>query len=351
MRAFKIASILFIIAITLYLLIEAKDLLIPLVVATAIFYLIITLSDFFRRIRIAGWRPPNWLTLIASAITILGVLFGCVMIMVGTIERLIRQVPQYQSNLESMINPIIQRLPGEQSLTLTAIIQDINTRTLALDLGQGLSVFLESLVLVTIYIIFLLLEQPLFSRKLGAFFPDPNGFDRAKSVLAHINESIQTYLILRTLTSLLKGFLSYIILLLLHVDFAIFWAFLIFILNYIPSIGPITATVTAALFTLVQFQDWSVFLIALLSIMGMELAVGHYVEPRLVGRSLNISPLVVLISLTLWGSIWGIIGMFLCVPIMATIIIILAEFPESRPFAIMLSEKGKIDLIKERSAE
>ncbi|MDX1667633.1 MAG: AI-2E family transporter, partial [Saprospiraceae bacterium] len=118
--------------------------------------------------------------------------------------------------------------------------------------------------------------------------------------------------------------------------------FLIFLLNFIPSIGSIVGTALPALFSLLQYQDGSRFLLVLLSISAIQLLVGNYLDPRMLGRSLNISPFVVLFSLALWGAIWGIIGMFLSVPIMVILVIILSEFPSSRPFAILLSEKGRI---------
>ena len=76
--------------------------------------------------------------------------------------------------------------------------------------------------------------------------------------------------------------------------------------------------------------------------MGIQIAIGSFLEPRLLGNTLNISPLVVILSLALWGLLWGVVGMLLCVPITIILIIIFAQFPKTRPIAVFLSKNGKV---------
>lgn len=138
---------------------------------------------------------------------------------------------------------------------------------------------------------------------------------------------------------------------LIGVDFAIFWAFLIFLLNYIPTIGSLIATAFPAVLTLVQFETFTPFIIVLVAITGIQMVVGNFIEPKMMGNSLKISSLVVLLSLAFWGAIWGVTGMFLCVPITVILMIIFAQFPTSRPIAILLSDDGDInDLIQVEAA-
>ncbi len=353
MRGLKVASWMFVVALSVWFLVVAKHLLIPIIIAFTFFYLIITVSDLFRRIPVGKYRLPSFLTTSAAAVAILGVVFLCVRIVVETIERMIDLAPKYQKNLEHVGMDLARLLGWEELPTRANIIQEFDLRSQAVQLGSSLSNLAETLILVTIYVIFLLIEKRFFHRKLAALFPESARYLKVKGILAQIDESVRTYIVLRTITSLIKGFLSYLILIYVGIDFAVFWAFLIFLLNYIPSLGPIFATSMAALFALMQFQDISVFLFTLLTIMAIELSVGHYLEPRLVGHTLNLSPFVILVSLSLWGSIWGIIGMFLCVPLMVTIVITLAGFPETRPIAVLLSERGKVHTKeeKERSSE
>jgi len=129
---------------------------------------------------------------------------------------------------------------------------------------------------------------------------------------------------------------------LIGVDFPFFWAFLIFALNYIPAIGSMIATIFPSILALLQFGSFSYFFLVLASVGAVQMLVGNVIEPRVMGNTLNLSTLVVIISLTFWGGVWGVIGMILSVPIMVIITIVLSQFPTSRSLAILLSEKGDI---------
>jgi predicted PurR-regulated permease PerM len=148
---------------------------------------------------------------------------------------------------------------------------------------------------------------------------------------------------MKTIISLTTGFASYFALVIIGVDVPVFWAFLIFVFNYIPTIGSIIATFFPAIFALLQFGEFGPAIIVLLLVGSIQVIVGNFVEPKVMGNTLNISPLVVLLALTLWGAIWGITGMLLSVPITVILIIIMSEIPSTRPLAILLSEKGEID--------
>jgi predicted PurR-regulated permease PerM len=124
-------------------------------------------------------------------------------------------------------------------------------------------------------------------------------------------------------------------------DFAAFWALLVFILNFIPTIGSIVATILPGLLGLVQFESWKPVIILLVGITVIQQALGNFIEPNLMGMTLNLSPLVVVMSLILWGMLWGIVGMFLCVPITVILVIILGNFPATRWVAVLLSKEGQ----------
>jgi predicted PurR-regulated permease PerM len=164
-----------------------------------------------------------------------------------------------------------------------------------------------------------------------------------QNLLRRMQEQIQTYVAIKTLTSVITGVISYIILLIVGVEFAAFWGFIIFVLNYIPTVGSLLATLFPAMLALIQFPTPVPFFIVLGGIGGLQFLIGNVLEPRLMGSSLNISPLVVILSLALWGSIWGVAGMFLCVPLTVIMMIILSYFERTRPIAILLSGDGKIE--------
>jgi len=141
----------------------------------------------------------------------------------------------------------------------------------------------------------------------------------------------------------MTGFLSYFALLIIGVDAPLFWAFLIFVLNFIPTIGSLIATAFPTVFAVLQFGELTTGIIVLAVVGAIQLVIGNGVEPKLMGSSLNISPLVVFLTLAIWGVIWGISGMLLSVPITVILMIIMSEFPGSRPLAILLSQKGTLN--------
>jgi predicted PurR-regulated permease PerM len=126
------------------------------------------------------------------------------------------------------------------------------------------------------------------------------------------------------------------------VDFASFWAVLIFLLNFIPTIGSIIATAFPSVLTLIQFDTLGPFIITVSILTTIQFCIGSLVEPKLMGNRLNLSPIVILLSLGLWGSIWGIPGMFLCVPITVIMMIVCSYFPNTRPAAVLLSGNGRV---------
>ena len=195
--------------------------------------------------------------------------------------------------------------------------------------------------IITVYLIFLLLEQRTFGDKIKAIIRDPKRQEDTFVLIDKMRSDIRSYVGIKVLTSAATGLISYMVLKLVGVDFASFWAVLIFLLNFIPTIGSIIATLFPSLLTLIQFPTLGPFVVTISVLTVVQFCIGSLLEPRLMGNRLNLSPIVILLSLGLWGSVWGIPGMFLCVPITVIIMIICSYFPSTRPLAILLSGNGK----------
>jgi predicted PurR-regulated permease PerM len=195
---------------------------------------------------------------------------------------------------------------------------------------------------VLIYAGFLFVEQVRFRRKLAIMFGEGDHQARLRSVLEQIDRDIRIYLRIKTTLAVVTSTLAYVVMAWVGVDFAGFWAVMVFFFYYIPTVGSILAIVAPALLTLVQFDHLTPFLIVLLVIGTIQVVMANVIEPTLMGRSLNLSPLVVIASLMVWGTIWGVVGMFLCVPIMVVLLIVLAHFDATRPVAVLLSADGRI---------
>jgi predicted PurR-regulated permease PerM len=198
-------------------------------------------------------------------------------------------------------------------------------------------------LLIIVYTLFLLLEEPYFSQKIKAIYSKRSNYDEVYSILNNIDHSIGRYISIKTLTSLLTGFVSYFILLFIGIDTPMFWAFLMFLMNFIPTIGSLIATIFPTIFAMLQYGELMPGVWVLVSIGAVQLIIGNYIDPKLTGDTLNVSPLVVILGLSFWGAIWGIIGMILSVPISVMLITIFSHIPATRSISVLLSKNGIIN--------
>ena len=208
-------------------------------------------------------------------------------------------------------------------------------------MAATLGSFAGSAVLVLAYLFFIFLEQRFFDAKLRMLIKDDKRRRDVQGIIAEIDRDIRSYIGVKTLVSALTAGLSYIIMKSAGLDFAEFWAVLLFVFNYIPNIGSLIATALPAALALIQL-DLTWFLVVAIGITAVQLAMANLVEPNLMGKSLNQSPLVVILSLVLWGTLWGVAGMFLCVPITVVVMIVLSHFPQTRWVPVMLSLDGRV---------
>jgi predicted PurR-regulated permease PerM len=222
-------------------------------------------------------------------------------------------------------------------------IKSLSIQKILLDISGVFTTLMSSAVLIALYVVFLFVEQHFFLQKMNALFPKSGSKQLVNNILSHIVRDTQTYLGLKTLMSLMIATGSWIIMKGVGLDFAEFWALLIFFLNYIPNIGSMIATTFPAILALIQFESWLPFIVITSGISAIQFIVGNIIEPKFLGQSLNLSALVILFALTLWGSIWGVLGMVLAVPITVMMMIIFAHFESTKPIAILLSQDGQIN--------
>lgn len=332
----------FIVVLSFYLLNLGQSILLPLVIAGAIAFLISALAHAIGSISLRGIQLPKILTFVLAVVLILASLSWVIQLITDNVAHVIKQTPVYQANLEVRINTIYAMLGLEQSPSVHEILKSANLSGLLQGFAKTVSSLAGSTGIIFVYLIFIILEQRTFESKIRALFPQVEQQEAVFSLMQRINRDIRTYIGIKVLTSAATGLLSYLILEWVGVDSASFWAVLIFLLNFIPTIGSIIATAFPALLTLVQFETWTPFIVVVLVITAIQFCIGSIVEPRLMGSKLNLSPLILLLSLALWGSIWGIPGMFLCVPITVIIVIICSYFPQTRALAVILSGDGSL---------
>ena len=328
-------------ALVLTLIVVGKTFLIPLFIALFIWYLVNAINTLFQRLPRYGRPVPQWLTLSLSLLFIVLMLYFVGDLITQNISGMITAAPNYRLNLEQQAERIFLDF-GREYPGFTSLAQEIDLQNYVTMVLNGVTGVAKNFFLVILYVLFLLFEQGVFPRKLKALHLSTEQRSRLLFTLSHINTAMRKYLGVKTFTSLLTAILSFVILEGVQLDFALFWAFIIFLFNYIPTIGSITATGLPALLALVQFEGLTPFFVIIFAVTGVQLLIGNVLEPRLMGDSLNISPFVVILSLILWSILWGVVGMLLCVPITVAIIIICAQFPTTRPVAVLLSRNGQV---------
>ena len=222
-------------------------------------------------------------------------------------------------------------------------LENVNLGSLLSWLGGSVGSLLSSLFLVLIYTAFLFTEQPAMAKKLDALASNPDEASNMRDIFTQITTQVQSYIWMKTLVSLATGLLSYLILIWVGVDFAAVWALLIFMLNFIPNLGSILGVMLPALLTLVQFDTLTPFILIAVGLGAVQFTIGNIIEPALMGKSFNLSSLMIILSLTFWGLLWGIPGMFLSVLIMVIFTIVCAKFDNLRGIAVILSADGIIE--------
>jgi len=350
-RLVRLALACVILALGITGLVVAKNLLVPLAAAAMISFVIHGFAQRIGRISIAGRRMPPWMSTICAMAGILVVGAYLLQFVGSNIAQVQNAADTYEHNLLELADLIVERLGAlpawlktdELGNRFDIAVERADLASLVSRLVSALSGIAAQAGVILLYVLFLMLERKHFDNKLHALFPRPDQERGTHELIARAVERIQTYLWVKTLISLLTAVVSYGIMRGVGVDYAEFWALVIFLLNYIPTLGSLVAVVFPTLLAAVQFVSWGPFLTVLLGLGATQFVIGNLLEPRVVGNALNLSPLAILLALALWGSVWGVVGMFLCVPLTMVAVITFAHFEPTRPIAILLSVDGRIE--------
>jgi len=335
------ASWLLLIVLLTFILQTLSFLFIPLCFAILLCYALGIPLDFLKRFHLPGFvRIILVVGLVLFLIYMLGKL---VMLNVVSFQS---QLPEYEAKFWEYAKIILARfdISKEQANeAVDAFLSNIRQNHFSFgNLLQSLSgsffSFLGNVLWVVLFMAFILAERESFTRRLVNQL-GPENADPILESLQTINDSVQQYLGLKTLISFLTGVLVTIVLAVAGVDFALLWGVLTFVLNFIPTIGSIVATVPPIAVTLFQSGSPGKTIIIAILLLCIQFLVGNVLEPKLMGRGLNLSPLVVLFSLIFWGWLWGIPGMLLSVPLTAAIRIAMEQIDATKTVAVLISSK------------
>ncbi len=343
-RTITFAAVLISVCLIGYLLMVGRGFLLPWVIALFIWNLLNTLNNAMQRLPVFGQYLPSFVSMLLSLMVVIGFMWGLVQIVSNNVNEVIGASARYQQSFKHLLGQLDQNLLSKVITNVDNFFDELNFQKILLNVYGGFTAVASSTVLIALYVSFLFVEQAVFSQKLALLVPSAKKQKVVKQLMARTIQDTQTYLGLKTLMGILTATASWGIMTWIGLDFAEFWALLIFFLNYIPNIGAIIATLFPALLALIQFQTWLPFVLMTSGLVTVQFVIGNIIEPRYLGRSLNLSPLVILFALGLWGVIWGALGMFLSVPITVMMIILFAHFPTTRPIAVLLSKDGQIEM-------
>ncbi len=250
--------------------------------------------------------------------------------------------------LEERGVPVASGLAGDDSLPLAlfsrfepGFLVDFVNRTL-----RATTAALSSFLVISLIVIFTLFEAATFGPKVRAAF----GSAGAEARFARAMHDIQHYMGIKTVISLATGLLIGIWVGVLGVEFAVFWGLVAFVLNFIPNLGSIIAAVPTTLLAMVQIGVGRALLVAL-GYLVVNMVIGNFIEPPLLGRRLGLSTLVVVLSLVFWGWVWGPVGMLLSVPLTMVVKILLENTEEFRWVAVLLGDSREAERLAPASGE
>jgi AI-2 transport protein TqsA len=318
-----------------------RDILTPLAMAI---FLLIMIDGLKRWIERRALVPGRWAGLTALIVVILGFLASIAIIVYGArgfFTQATEDTVLLGPRLDQILADVYRLLNLPAAPTASELIGRIDVSRFfgaAAIQAQGA---VTGAIFVMIYLGFLMASQGGFRRKLVGMFPERHARTEAMGVFERVRGGVEGYLWVQTVTGVMICAVAWVLMRAIGLQNAEFWTFVIFVVGFIPVLGGAVAGLAPPLAALVQFESYWPALILLIGLQAILFISGNFIQPRMQGDNQNIDPVVVLLSLALWGQLWGVVGMFLSTPLAVMAMAVLAEFKGSRWMAILLSGDGE----------
>jgi predicted PurR-regulated permease PerM len=325
----------------------ARDVLVPVAYSALLVYVVLGMTRQIARIPRLGARLPAALRYVVSAAVILAAVWGLTLLVLASIAEITANAARYDQATLGAIQRAAAWLGIETEPTWPQVRQLLFervgvTRLLGSTAGVMLGI-VGTLAVVVVYAIFLLIEKRAFDRKIDRLYADPTRAKRLRTVIHSINDRVGNYLALKALLGVGLGVVTWAAMAWMGVGFAGLSGLLAGLFNFIPYVGSVLGVGVPALLALLSGADSvSVFWLCV-GLSVVQLLNGNLIDPYLMGDSLNLSPLVIVFSLAVWSSLWGIPSALLAVPFAAIMLIVFQEFEGTRPLAVLLSRDGQLD--------
>lgn len=335
-RILTFAIVIIMIIVVGFALYYLKAILMPFIVAILLSYLFSPIIEKLSN----KFKIPRTISIIVLCfiIFILTILLG--MFLFKNINEFITDWPKLQQQMESNLISFSSKFKLSEE-DAYQILENIFGN---ISLGKSLSAaitssvaFLWNVLLTLLFMVFILFSIHTFPERISSAFSEEKAI-KIKKVIQNINVQVQKYLVIKTFISIFTGLSVYLILTLLNIKFAFLWSAITFFLNYIPNIGSFLAGIPPILTAFLQF-GMARAIVVLLIFIAIQFFWGNIVEPLVIGKKLNLSPIVILFALLFWGQLWGIVGAIISVPLTSIMKIVFSNIEGLKPIAVLISEK------------
>ena len=328
-----------------WLLVTGKTVILPVVVAIMLTYVLVGAVHGLQTLPL-GRRLPVWLAYIV-VLTLFALALSAMSLMIVVN---LRDIALGELAVQDGVLAAVERLapllgysqPTDPDALREALLDRLDLPGLSLDLLSSLASASGYTVLIATYMVFMVAERAPLGRKIDLLLPDTENRGAAVAIFRRINRQIVTYLSTKTLMNVILALISWVLMKIMGIENAAFWAFLIGLFNYIPYVGSMLGVGVVLVYVILTTGSLRLTVVALLLLTAAQVYVGNWLEPRVMSRSMNLSPLTVLLALVLWASLWGLPGAIIAVPMTSIALIALAQFRATRGVAMLASRNGTL---------
>lgn len=327
-------------AVVLFLLVQARFMLISLATAIILFSLTSAVIDFIGRQRLGPFRVPDFVASIAALVFIAATLMTASGFLLAQVNTVLVTTLSFAEQVPAAVASLFGFMGEGPEAAIVNALQSINVSSYARAAAGRASDVTQAAVLVILFVGFLFAERIWFDIKLVNLIGDPQRAARISKIISSIIWRVNYYLFVKTIVSALTGLMTYVLAVMFEIELAVAIGLITFVLNFLPNVGSIIATGMVALIAHIELHDPTTTII-IVSIAGaIQFINGNIIDPMLMGRALRLSSFGIILSLAFWAAVWGVPGMFLSVPIMVMLLVVCSHVPALRPVAILLSREG-----------
>ena len=321
---------------------------VPLIIALLLAVVLSPLVIFLEKIRI-----PRFISIILAGILVIASLIVIGVVFYSSAHAILRAYPRYENRITEIYIWLARffELSYDEELS---VFQNLwsqlgirsQIRLYTISLSNTFLSFTRDAVMVTLFVIFFLFEGVFIKEKLSVAFEGPRA-SQIQKMSTDIMLQVSRYLSIKFVISVVNGLVVALFLGMAGLEFATVWGIIQFIVNFIPTLGSIAVGVAASLFALIQFwpEPGPVILVAAIMLIT-NLIIGNILDPKIMGDGLGLSPVVLLVSLVLWGWLWGFAGMVISVPMMVITKIVCENVAVLEPVSILLGSRRAVNAKK-----